>query len=76
VASSTSNSFGTNQGFQFGGSNNPSSSSTFAFGSNAQPAKPDGAFSFNAAPTTAVTSPFQFGQASSPQFRAPTSQGI
>jgi len=77
VASPTSNSFGTNQGFQFGGSNNaPSSSSAFAFGGNAQPTKPDGGFSFNTAPTTAVSSPFQFGQASSPQFGASSSQGI
>lgn len=74
VASSTSNSFSTNQGFQFGGSNNaPGSSSTFAFGGNAQPPKPDGAFNFN---TTAAASPFQFGQASPLQFGAPTSQGI
>jgi len=67
VASPPSNTFGTNQSFQFGSSNNaPTSSSTFAFGSNSQPSKPDGAFSFNAASTTA--SPFQFGQGSTPQF--------
>ncbi|KAL4097068.1 hypothetical protein QTP88_021904 [Uroleucon formosanum] len=65
VASPPSNTFGTNQSFQFGSTNNaPTSSSTFAFGSNSQPTKPDGAFSFNAASTTA--SPFQFGQGPSP----------
>lgn len=71
VVSPPSNTFGTNQSFQFGSTNNaPSSSSTFAFGSNSQPAKPNGAFNFNAASSTAP--PFQFGQASSamstPQF--------
>jgi len=71
VASPPSNTFGTNQSFQFGSTNNaPTSSSTFAFGSNSQPTKPDGAFGFNAASTTA--SPFQFGQGplplSTPQF--------
>ncbi|CAI6365074.1 unnamed protein product [Macrosiphum euphorbiae] len=65
VASPPSNTFGTNQSFQFGSTNPaPTSSSTFAFGSNSQPTKPDGAFSFNAASTTA--SPFQFGQVPSP----------
>jgi len=81
VASPTSNSFGTNQGFQFGGSNNaPSSSSTFAFGGNSQPTKPEGAFNFSAIPTTTAVSLFQFGQTSSsvstPQFGAPPAQGI
>ncbi|XP_022179829.1 nucleoporin NUP1 isoform X2 [Myzus persicae] len=65
VVSPPSNTFGTNQSFQFGSTNNvPTSSSTFAFGSNSQPTKPDGAFSFNATSTTA--SPFQFGQGPSP----------
>lgn len=81
VASPTSNSFGTNQGFQFGGSNNaPNNSSTFAFGSNSQPTKPDSTFNFNAAPTTAAVPPFQFGQTSqplsTPQFGSQPSQGI
>lgn len=73
VASPPSNTFGTNQSFQFGSTNNnaPSSSSTFAFGSNPQPTKPDGTFSFNAA-ASSTAAPFQFGQApqalSTPQF--------
>jgi len=53
VALSPSNTFGTNQSFQFGSTNNaPTSSFTFTFGSNSQPTNPDGVFSFNAASTT------------------------
>lgn len=78
VVSPTTNSFGTNQGFQFGSSNNASSSTTFAFGGTSQSTKPDDAFSFNATPTAA--SPFQFGQTpsalSTPQFGGTPSQGI
>lgn len=71
AASPTANAFGTNPSFQFTSTNNaPSSSATFAFGSNSQPAKPVTTFNFNAAPTAAT--PFQFGQTQSamppPQF--------
>lgn len=73
--------FGANQGFQFGSTNNPAvsnTSSTFTFGSNSQPAKPNGAFNFNAAPTTQL--PFKFGQTQAavptPQFGGTHSQGI
>lgn len=81
IASPSPITFGANQGFQFGSTNNPAASntsSTFAFGSNSQPTKPNGAFNFNAAPTTQL--PFKFGQTPAavptPQFGGTHSQGI
>lgn len=81
IASPSPITFGTNQGFQFGSTNNPpasNTSSTFNFGSNSQPTKPNGAFNFNAAPTTQL--PFKFGQTPAavptPQFGGTHSQGI
>lgn len=81
IASPTPITFGANQGFQFGSTNNvaaSNTSSTFTFGSNSQPTKPNGAFNFNAAPTTQT--PFKFGQTAAavptPQFGGTHSQGI
>jgi hypothetical protein len=76
----SSNTFGTNQGFQFGSTNNiPNNSLTFAFGGIQQPQKSEGTFNFNAA-SPSVVSPFQFCQTpsalSTPQFGGTQTQGI